>query len=309
MQVCQQTLSDEMLKALKQAWHQFLNDRDWAGLKSAIDPYSTIQTPLDNKESEGWLWFTRSAVSRIINGFGDNEWMGLASSAAECGNIIAMEWLASAYLFKSKSNSFDFSRDTLRKYVKTVFDSPLRPGASKLANNVLWASNMGEFNGVFDDETLSEAREIADSTGPQPGWLIGDFEMRPLCVSKNTLVQLRDYLIAAWTFNISTKAPIEKGYSAVLQLTNQDDHLVIYVDNGYLSIKKENELGSIILCHWQRRDIAPIHLINKIVDWIESRPSELWPMMHLALTPSIEMNISESLDFNLTDIGALASNS
>lgn len=305
MQVCQQTLSDEMLKALKQAWHQFLNDRDWAGLKSAIDPYSTIQTPLDNKESEGWLWFTRSAVSRIINGFGDNEWMGLASSAAECGNIIAMEWLASAHLYKkSRENSFDFSRDTLRKYVNTVFDSPLRPGASKLANNVLWASVMPEFHGVFDDSTLSQAREIVDTASPQHGWLIGDFEMRPLCVSKNTLVQLRDYLIAAWTFNITTKTPIEKGHCSVLQLTNQDDHLVIYVDNGCLSIKKENELGSIILCHWPRKDIAPIHLISKIVDWIESSPSELWPMMHLALSPSIDMNISGSLDFKLADIGS-----
>lgn len=301
MQECQKTLNDDIAEVLKQAWRQFLDDRDWSGLKSAIDPYAAIQTPLANKETEGWLWFTRATVSRANKGFGDGEWVGLASSAADCGNIIAMEWLASAYLFKS--NSY-VSRDVIRECVKNVFNSPLRLGASKLANNVLWASNTEEFKGLFDDHTLIEANDIACKAGTQSAWFIGNFEIRPLSISKKNLLRLRDILIAAWTFNITSKAPIEKGYCSVLQLTNQDDYLVIYVDKGYMSIKKENELGSVILCNWSRTDIAPVHLISKIVDWIELCPSELWPMMHLALAPSIEMNLSDSFDFQPADIEA-----
>lgn len=274
----------DVLKVLKDGWRQFLIDRDWDAIKSMTIRFESIQQPLDIGETDGWLWFTRAAYSRFSKGFPDDEWVTLAHKAADCGSIIAAEWLANACLFKGKSA---VSADIFRESVNAVFCSPLRLGARKLAENVIWSNTTKGFEGFFDQDSVNEAYEIFDKGYPLPLWKIGGFEVNPLMISKTTLISLRDIVIAAWTFNISNKTPVEIGYCSILRL-NQDDHLVIFVYDGHLTIKKENDAGSIPLCRWARMDTEPVRFIAMIVDWIDASPAEVWPMMDLALAPSIE---------------------
>lgn len=285
--VCEQA-DDPIATDIKEAWQKFLADRDFAVIHSTVSKYSSIALPLEHKETEGWLHFTRAAACRITNGYSNREWIDIALLAAECGNVIAMDWLVTAYV--NFDNSFA-SKEIIKQYAANVVLSPFSAAAFNLANNILWASSSSQHQGVFDEAMLEAANKITASPVKKSRWRIGDFELNPVCISKACLTEIRDSLIDGWKFNITNPASANRSYCRLINLdqgvrTSFNCFLSITADRGRLRVETQSEIGNTLLCNWSRQSTEPIALINNVVEWIDALPQDVWPLMHLALYPA-----------------------